>query len=80
VAGWADGLISYGSSGIVDRNGTVLNIAKQFEVELLVAEIETQPVPPRERTRPNKSGMKEEVKDRFRPPRDQVKIDFVGLR
>ena len=27
----------------------------------------------------NKSGMKDEVKRRFHPPRDQVMIDFVGL-
>jgi len=45
VAGRADGLVSYGASGIVDRNGTVLHVAKQLEVELVVAEIETKPVP-----------------------------------
>lgn len=27
----------------------------------------------------NKSGMKDEVKRRFLPPRDPVMIDFVGL-
>jgi predicted amidohydrolase len=49
VAGRAGGLMSYGSSGIVDRHGSGLNVAKQFEAELLVAEIETQPAPPRAR-------------------------------
>jgi len=41
VAGRANGLVSYGSSGIVDRDGTVLQTAKQFEAGLVVAEIET---------------------------------------
>lgn len=45
VSGHADGLVSYGSSGIVDRDGTVLRSAKQLEVGLVVAEIETKPVP-----------------------------------
>lgn len=45
VAGRADGLVSYGSSSIVDRNGTVLHVAKQLEAELVVAQIETKPVP-----------------------------------
>jgi predicted amidohydrolase len=39
VAGRADGLVSYGSSGIVDRDGTVLQTAKPLEVGLVVAEI-----------------------------------------
>jgi predicted amidohydrolase len=41
VVGRADGLVSYGSSGIVDRNGIVLQTAKELEVGLVVAEIET---------------------------------------
>src|SRR5437773_12069277 len=41
VTGRANGLVSYGSSGIVDRDGTVLQTAKQFEAGLVVAEIET---------------------------------------
>lgn len=45
VAGRVDGLVSYGSSGIVDRNGTVLHAAKPLEVGLVVAEIETKPLP-----------------------------------
>ena len=41
VAGRAEHLVSYGSSGIVDRDGTVLQAARPLEVDLLVAEIET---------------------------------------
>lgn len=41
VAGRADSLVSYGSSGIVDRDGTVLACAKALEVGLIVAEIRT---------------------------------------
>jgi len=41
VAGRADGLVSYGSSGIVDRDGIVLSAAKPLEVGLVVAEIGT---------------------------------------
>ena len=37
VAGRADDLVSYGSSGIVDRHGAILNTAKQLEVGLVVA-------------------------------------------
>lgn len=44
VAGRADGFVSYGSSSIVDRDGTVLHAAKQLEVGLVVAEIETTPM------------------------------------
>jgi len=40
-----DGLESFGSSGIVDRHGNVLHAARQLEVRLVVAEIETKPVP-----------------------------------
>ena len=45
VAGRVDGLVSLGSSGIVDRHGTVLESAKQLEAGLVVAEIETKPAP-----------------------------------
>lgn len=44
VAGRANGLVSYGSSGIVDRHGIMLRAAKQLEVDFVVAEIETKPV------------------------------------
>ncbi len=44
VTGRANGLVSHGSSGIVDRDGTVLQTAKQFEAGLVVAEIETSPM------------------------------------
>jgi predicted amidohydrolase len=40
VTGRADSLVSYGSSGIVDHHGTVLQVAKQLEVGLVVAEVE----------------------------------------
>jgi len=40
VAGRADGLVSYGASGIVDRQGATLRAAKPLEVELVVAEID----------------------------------------
>lgn len=40
VTGRADGLVSYGSSGIVDRHGTVLQVATQLEVGLVVAEVD----------------------------------------
>jgi len=43
VAGRAEHLVSYGSSGIVDRDGTVLQAARPLEVDLVVAEIETRP-------------------------------------
>jgi predicted amidohydrolase len=43
VTGRADGLVSYGSSGIVDHHGTVLQVAKQFESVLVVAEVEASP-------------------------------------
>jgi predicted amidohydrolase len=43
VAGRADGLVSYGSSGIVDRNGIVLHSARQLEAALVVADIEITP-------------------------------------
>ena len=39
VAGHADGLVSYGSSEIVDRDGTVLQAAKQLEPDLLIADV-----------------------------------------
>jgi predicted amidohydrolase len=46
VAGRADGLVSYGSSGIVDRRGKVLGAARWLETDLVVADIETAPRAP----------------------------------
>jgi predicted amidohydrolase len=43
VAGRTENLVSYGSSGIVDRNGMVLQSARQLDADLLVAEIKTTP-------------------------------------
>jgi 5-aminopentanamidase len=43
VAGRISGLISYGSSGIVDRSGTILGAARRLKTELVVAEITTAP-------------------------------------
>jgi 5-aminopentanamidase len=39
VAGRASGLVSYGSSGIVDRDGTLLGSARSLQPDLVVAEI-----------------------------------------
>jgi predicted amidohydrolase len=52
VAGRVDGLESHGSSGIVKHDGTVLRVARQFESELLMAEIQ-RAVVPTERNRSN---------------------------
>lgn len=41
VAGRIDGLVSYGSTGIVRRDGTVWQTATQLVTGLLVAEVET---------------------------------------
>ena len=41
VAGRIDGLVSYGSSRIVDHNGMVLQSGAPLEADLVVAEIET---------------------------------------
>jgi predicted amidohydrolase len=46
VAGRANGLVSYGSSGIVDRRGKVLGAARWLETDLVVADIETAPRAP----------------------------------
>jgi predicted amidohydrolase len=43
VAGRTAELVSRGSSGIVDRDGTVLRSASGFAEDLLVAEIDTEP-------------------------------------
>jgi predicted amidohydrolase len=43
VAGRTESLISYGSSGIVDRNGIVLQSARQLYSDLIVAEIKSAP-------------------------------------
>ena len=47
VVGQTESLISYGSSGIVDRNGIVLQSSRQLYPDLIVAEI--NPAPPRVR-------------------------------
>jgi predicted amidohydrolase len=43
VVGRTGDLVSYGSSGIVDRSGTVLGAAKGLEAGLVVADIEAAP-------------------------------------
>lgn len=43
VAGSAGGLVSYGSSGIVGPDGTVLSTARRLGPDLIVAEIEAAP-------------------------------------
>lgn len=43
VAGRADGLVSYGSSGIVDPDGMALQSAQQLDADLIVAELKTSP-------------------------------------
>jgi 5-aminopentanamidase len=43
VAGRTAALVSHGSSGIVDRDGTVLRSARRLAEDLLVAEIDTGP-------------------------------------
>jgi predicted amidohydrolase len=43
VAGRTERLVSYGSSGIVDRDGMVLQSAQQLGPDLIVAEIKTAP-------------------------------------
>jgi predicted amidohydrolase len=40
VAGRAGGLLSYGSSGIVDPNGRVMQSARQLSEDLIIAEID----------------------------------------
>lgn len=39
VAGQANGLVSYGSSGITDRDGVLLGTARQMEPELLIVDV-----------------------------------------
>lgn len=46
VAGRAGNLTSYGSSGIVDPNGSVLQSARQLSPDLIVAEVETASAAP----------------------------------
>jgi predicted amidohydrolase len=43
VAGRTDELVSFGSSGIVDPDGTVVESARQLSEDLIVAEIDTRP-------------------------------------
>ena len=39
VAGRADGMVSYGSSGIVDLDGTVLQSAQRLHEDFIVADL-----------------------------------------
>lgn len=43
VAGHTEGLRSYGSSGIVDADGHVLQTARQLDEDIIVADIKTAP-------------------------------------
>jgi predicted amidohydrolase len=43
VAGCTDELVSYGSSGIVDPDGMVVQSARQLDEDLIIAEIDTAP-------------------------------------
>jgi len=43
VAGRTESLVSYGSSGIVDRDGMVLQSARQLGVDFIMADIKTSP-------------------------------------
>ena len=43
VAGRADGMVSYGSSGIVDSRGKVLQSAQRLTEDLIVADLEVSP-------------------------------------
>jgi predicted amidohydrolase len=45
VAGHIDGMVSYGSSAIVDPDGTVLQLAQRLCEDLLIADIESSPQP-----------------------------------
>ena len=47
VAGSADGMVSHGSSGIVDPDGVVLRTARQLAPEVIVADIKPAPREPR---------------------------------
>jgi predicted amidohydrolase len=44
VAGRADGMVSYGSSGIVDSHGSVLQAGRRLCEDLLVADLEPSAV------------------------------------
>ena len=43
VAGHTERLVSYGSSGIVDPDGCVLQTARRFDPDIIVADIKTSP-------------------------------------
>lgn len=60
VAGRTPNLVSYGSSGIVDPDGIVLQSAPQLRAALVVADIETEP---RERRRGRKASRNPAVTD-----------------
>ena len=42
-AGFIDGRVSYGASGVVAPDGTILCAARPFEENLLVAELDVAP-------------------------------------
>ena len=44
VAGWTGDRVSYGSSGIVDHDGTILHSAQRLTEDLLVADLDTPDV------------------------------------
>ncbi len=46
VAGRTDDLVSYGSSGIVDLNGTVLQSARRLHEDLIIADLDISPLGP----------------------------------
>jgi predicted amidohydrolase len=43
VAGWNDELLSYGASGIVDPDGTVVKVARELSDDFVVADIDVTP-------------------------------------
>jgi 5-aminopentanamidase len=62
VAGSTDNLVSYGSSGIVDPDGMVLQSARRLDADLIVAEIETAP---RKQRRGSRRGEKSRRDDEY---------------
>jgi 5-aminopentanamidase len=62
VAGRAEGLLSYGSSGIVDPDGMLLQSARQLGPDLIAADIETEP---RERRRGWDASRNSSVMDEY---------------
>lgn len=68
VAGRVEELVSYGSSEIVDRNGTVLGSAQQLETDLVVANIKTAPREPRPGWNASRNPRSHELTTRARGP------------